>query len=171
MKEQYNALMSEWDALAEDERQLLTVGGYEKMLKIVKKAIEVCEEKLAILNKYESLIAELSWLKDCDLNGTLENWQRAREIVSEARETIDDMARSEKEVLSEYGYLAILEAAEHSLIISYPPPPEIDDQTPQTPSVPVAPSDDGCSAVLVSGAPAMLALIAAAGWMLRKKKK
>ena len=31
--------------------------------------------------------------------------------------------------------------------------------------------DDGCSAVLVSGAPAMLALIAAAGWMLRKKKK
>ena len=31
--------------------------------------------------------------------------------------------------------------------------------------------DDGCSAVLVSGAPAMLALIAAAGWMLRKKKQ
>jgi LPXTG-motif cell wall-anchored protein len=81
------------------------------------------------------------------------------------------MARSEKEVLSEYGYLAILEAAEGGLIISYPPPPEIDDQTPQTPAVPVAPSDDGCSAVLVSGAPAMLALIAAAGWMLRKKKK
>jgi hypothetical protein len=44
-------------------------------------------------------------------------------------------------------------------------------QTPQTPAVPVAPSDDGCSAVLVSGAPAMLALIAAAGWMVRKKKK
>jgi hypothetical protein len=44
-------------------------------------------------------------------------------------------------------------------------------QTPQTPAVPVAPSDDGCSAVLVSGAPAMLALIAVAGWMLRKKKK
>ncbi|MBE6661399.1 MAG: hypothetical protein E7594_09725 [Ruminococcaceae bacterium] len=31
--------------------------------------------------------------------------------------------------------------------------------------------DDGCSAVLVSGVPAMLAFIAAAGWMLRKKKK
>ena len=44
-------------------------------------------------------------------------------------------------------------------------------QTPQTPAVPVAPSDDGCSAVLVSGAPAMLVLIAAAGWMVRKKKK
>ena len=44
-------------------------------------------------------------------------------------------------------------------------------QTPQTPAVPVAPSDDGCSSVLVSGAPAMLALIAAAGWMLRKKKQ
>ena len=44
-------------------------------------------------------------------------------------------------------------------------------QTPQTPAVPVAPSDDGCSAVIVSGAPAMLALIAAAGWMLRKKKQ
>ena len=41
----------------------------------------------------------------------------------------------------------------------------------KTPAVPVAPSDDGCSAVLVSGAPAMLALIAAAGWMVRKKKK
>ena len=44
-------------------------------------------------------------------------------------------------------------------------------ETPQTPAVPVAPSDDGCFAVLVSGAPAMLALIAAAGWMLRKKKQ
>ena len=44
-------------------------------------------------------------------------------------------------------------------------------QTPHTPAVPVAPSDDGCSAVLVSGAPAMLALIAAAGWMVRKKKQ
>ena len=31
--------------------------------------------------------------------------------------------------------------------------------------------DDGCSAVLVSGAPAMLALIAVAGWMVRKKKQ
>ncbi|MBE6661569.1 MAG: hypothetical protein E7605_09240 [Ruminococcaceae bacterium] len=54
-----------------------------------------------------------------------------------------------------------------------PEDPEIPDapETPQTPAVPVAPSDDGCSAVLVSGAPAMLALIAAAGWMLRKKKQ
>jgi hypothetical protein len=48
--------------------------------------------------------------------------------------------------------------------------PEVPD-LPETPAVPVAPSDDGCSAVLVSGAPAMLALIAAAGWMLRKKKQ
>ena len=52
-------------------------------------------------------------------------------------------------------------------IVYIAPEPE----TPQTPAVPVAPSDDGCSAVLVSGAPAMLALIAAAGWMVRKKKQ
>ena len=178
MKEQYNALMSEWDALAEDERQLLTVGGYEKMLKIVKKAIEVCEEKLAILNKYESLIAELSWLKDFlqESNWTWENWQRAGDIATASREMVDSMKRIEKEVLREYGYLAVLEEAEDRVfIISDPPPTEIDDptepQTPQTPAVPVAPTDNGCSAVLVSGAPAMLALIAAAGWMLRKKKQ
>ncbi len=178
VKAQYDALMTEWNALSADEQSMLKANGYYKLFTNVKNVIADCEEINYILKENESLISDLLWLKDFlqESNWTWENWQRACDITTAARETVDGMMRLEKEVLSEYGYLAILEEAEDRVfIISDPPPPETDDptepETPQTPAVPVAPSDDGCFAVLFSGAPAMLALIAAAGWMVRKKKK
>lgn len=190
MKEQYNALISEWGTLAEDEHKLLMAGGYEMMLEIVERAIDVREEELSILSKHESLIAELTWLKDflqeADSDWTWENWQRACDIASGTRATIDDMTRSETKVLSKYGYIAILEEAEDRLIIYDPPPQGTDDpmkpdepdepntpdepESPQTPAQPVEPSDEGCSAVLVSGAKGCLVVLMAAAIALKKRK-
>ena len=188
MTEQYNALMSEWNALAEDERDLL-MGGYGAMLKDVNMAIAVREQEVLILSKYESVIAELIWLKDFlrESNWTFENWERALVIASEVEEAIDGMTRIETKVLSEYGYLAILEEAESRLIIYDPPPqgsdepdepgqpeePETPDvpQTPDQPDEPTEPIDKGCSATVTGGAGLCLAaLMLAAGVTMKKKK-
>ena len=193
MKEQYNALMSEWAALAEDERKLLLEGGYEMMLEIVERAIERREEELSILSKHESLIAELTWLKDflqeADSDWTWENWQRASDITSGAQATIDGMMRIEKELLRKYGYIAILEEAEDRLIIYDPPPQGTDDPvepdepetpnepgTPEQPEPPLTPEQpnetekQGCSAVLVSGANGCLVALMVAVIALKKRK-
>ncbi len=188
MTEQYNALMSEWNALAEDERDLL-MGGYGAMLKDVNMAIAVREQEVLILSKYESVIAELIWLKDFlrESNWTFENWERALVIASEVQEAIDGMTRTETKVLSEYGYLAILEEAESRLIFCDPPPqgadepdepgqpeePETPDvpQTPDQPDEPTEPTDKGCFSVLSGGTLLCVALTLPLAVAIRKKKK
>ncbi len=244
VKAQYDALMTEWNALSADEQSMLKANGYYKLFTNVKKAIADCEEINYILKENESLISDLLWLKDHTLMPDLNigNYEQVRDLTRKTRATFNNLKRTVKAVLTDQGYLAILEAAEaalsihthrfteqgtwylaqeascaggakyyyrcsicglkddkHTFEIGEPVPgvhaygewEEIriatekqnglkqrqclgcsHTETQEVVYVPFEnPDDDGCSSVLVSGAPAMLALIAVAGWMLRKKKK
>ena len=153
----YQSLRAEFDDLTEDVKQVLAI--YEQNLIKTKRALGNYKETQEILTDKAALIADLEALKAYKEASafTNANYDDAKAAIEAAREGVDDLTKTEKEVLKDY--IAHLTAAEAAIPAEKPAAPVVED------------NKGGCKGALTIGAVATMMLAGAWVAMAARKKE